>query len=74
MQSSTLHQLGKPIQLPTNRTDAMKVKMFVCEKDVEVELKLDTKALGCDGVKADGHSDRINEDPEKHYLLAIFEL
>jgi hypothetical protein len=52
----------------------MKVKMFVCEKDVEVELKLDTKALGCDGVKADGHSDRINEDPEKHYLLAIFEL
>ena len=74
MQSSTLQQLGEPIQLPTNRTDAMKVKMFVCEKHVEVELKLDTKALCCDGVKANGHSDRINENPEKHYVLAIFEL
>jgi hypothetical protein len=48
--------------------------MLVTKKDVEVDLKLSTKALSSDGVEANGHSDRINEDLEKHYLLAILEL
>jgi hypothetical protein len=38
--------------------------MFVTKKYVEVDLKLDTKALSRDGIKANGHCDRINEDPK----------
>ena len=52
----------------------MEIEMLVAKKYVEVDLKLDTKALSRDGVEANGHCDRINEDPKKHYLLAILKL
>ena len=52
----------------------MKIEMLVTKKYVEVDLKLNTKALSRDGVETNGYCDRINEDPKKHYLLAILEL
>ena len=52
----------------------MKIEMLVTKKYVEVDLKLNTKALSRDGVETNGHCDRINEDPKKHYLLAVLEL
>ena len=45
MQSPTLYQLGEPNMLATNRTDAMKIEMLVTKKDIEVDLKLNTKDL-----------------------------
>ena len=61
----------EPVEFTADWSDALNLKLLVCQQDVQINFELNANALRGDEVETHGHRYWLNKDAQKDYIFIL---